>query len=541
MRYRWLILALGTFFLAGPAAALQPEYDIVIRNGRVLDGAGNPWVKADVAITDGVFVRIGEVREQGRREIDASGLYVSPGWIDMMDQSGAMLLVNGRAENKLLMGVTTAIAGEGGTPVAADQIGAYLTSLEKKGISLNFGTYYATHQARKAVMGDKAGAPTKAQMASMKALVAEAMEQGALGVATALIYPPASFQSSDNLAELAGVAARYGGSYASHMRDESGGLLDAIRESIRIGQRSGARVEIFHLKAAYAPGWGKLMVEAGKLIGDARTRGVDIAADVYPYTAGGTGLSVTVPNWIFEDGVEAGMKRLQDPQIRNRVKKEVQAGSQPGWSNLVEAAGGWENIVLANAHAPQFSKYEGRSIADIAAELQRDPTDIALDIVVAAFPQRAMALFHLMSEKDVAMALSYPWSSVGSDSGAVEQLGGVPGEGLAHPRAYGTFPRIYAEYVRKQGVLTLPEAVRKMTSWPASRMGLERRGLIRTGMHADVTLFDLDRIADRATYDEPSLLPVGIPYVIVNGTIVVDEGRHTGATPGRSLRGPGAN
>src|SRR6185437_8175509 len=308
--------ALAALIFFGCAQAAEPtSYDIVIRNGRVLDGAGNPWVGADVAITDGKFAKIGRVEGRGKREIDAKGDYVSPGWIDMMDQSGAVLLKNGLAENKLREGVTTAIAGEAGTPVPAAQLDDYFNRLQSQGISLNFGTYYSSAQARVEVMGDVAGKPTPQQMEQMKQRVAQAMRAGAMGIATALIYPPDSFQSTDDLVELARVAAGYGGIYASHMRDESAKLLDAINESIEIGEKSGIQVEIFHFKAAYSPGWGKLVPQAGQLIAEARARGVSIATDMYVYTAGGTGLDITVPNWVWEGGQKKGLQLLKDPKV----------------------------------------------------------------------------------------------------------------------------------------------------------------------------------------------------------------------------------
>src|SRR5688500_12538722 len=335
---RPLIVLLAAGFLAGAASA--PEYDIVIRGGRVLDGAGNPWVRADVAIEGGRSARVRAVGGRGATEIDASGRYVAPGFIDMMDQSGEVLLKNGTAENKLRMGVTTVIAGEGGTPVDAAQIPEYFAQLERQGIGVNFGTYYSAAQARVKVMGDGAGLPTPQQMEEMKSLVGTAMEAGVFGISSALIYPPDSFQTTEDLIELAKVAGRCDGFYASHMRDESGELLSAIDEAIAIGERGGVKVEIFHMKAAFAPGWGKLMPQAIDKIAAARARGVDISADLYPYTAGGTGIDITVPNHLFNGGPEAAWKQLRDPKIRQKLKAEVAAGSQPDWSNLVEASGG---------------------------------------------------------------------------------------------------------------------------------------------------------------------------------------------------------
>jgi len=524
---------------AAPAAADQPTYDLVIRNARVLDGEGNPEVHADIAISGGRFVRIGRVTGHGRREIDVQNDYASPGWIDMMDQSGEVLIRNGLAENKLREGVTTAIAGEGGAPVPSAKLTDYFHGLAQKGISLNFGTYYGAAQARVEVMGDVAGEPTPQQMDAMKAHVDEAMRAGAMGIATALIYPPDSFQSTSDLIQLARVAAQYDGMYASHMRDESANLLKAIRESIEIGEQAGIPVEIFHFKVAYAPGWGKLVNEAGQLIRDARARGVNIASDMYVYTAGGTGLDITVPNWVWEQGEKKGLERLKERHIRERLKREVAAGSQPGWSNLIEASGGWDHVVLANAFNPKYDAYRYKSLAYIGQQLGKDPADVAWDIVLAAQPNRAMALYFMMSEQDIETALRWPWMSIGSDAGANEKEGQIDAIGLPHPRAYGNFPRVIAEYVKKRGVLTLEDAIRKMTSWPASRMHLTERGAIREGLKADLTIFNYDRIQDTATYDEPLRYPTGIDYVVVNGQLVVEHGRHTGAKPGEVLYGPG--
>ena len=537
-----LVLSCAALLSAVPAAAEDFAYDIVIRNGRLLDGLGNPWLRANIAIKDGRIASIGRCEGRGRREIDAHDHYVSPGWIDLMDQSGEVLLRNGLAENKLLQGVTSAIAGEGGTPVPADQIDAYFRELETKGISLNFGTYYSSGQARVAVMGDGAGTPTPQQLAKMKELVATAMRAGAMGIATALIYPPDSFQSTQDLVELAKVAAQYNGIYASHMRDESAALLSAIGESITIGEQSGIQVEVFHFKGAYQPGWGQLVPQALALIDGARTRGVNIGADMYLYAAGGTGLDITVPNWVWEQGVDAGLKRLRSPKIRQRLKREVQGGSLPGWSNLVHASGGWEHVVLANAFDAHYDKYRYKSLDFIGKQLGKDAADVAWDILLKVAPKnRPMALFFMMSEDDIATALQAPWMGIGSDSGSAEKLGEMDAIGLPHPRAYGNFPRLIAEYVRKRKVITLEDAVRKLTSLPATRMRLFDRGALREGLSADLTVFDFDRIQDNATYEDPVAVPAGVDYVLVNGQIVVDEGRHTGTKPGKVLRGAGFN
>jgi N-acyl-D-amino-acid deacylase len=494
-------------------------------------------VRADLGIQGGRIAKLGLVTGRARREIDARGRYVSPGWIDMMDHSGGVLLESPAAENKLRMGVTTLVGGEGGTPVSAESIATYFSRLERQGIAVNFGTYYSAAQARVEAMGDGAGAPTQAQLAKMKADVALAMQAGALGISSALIYPPDSYQSTADLIELAKVVSRCGGFYATHMRDESENLVSAIREAVEIGEKGGVKVEVFHLKAAFAPGWGRLMPQAIAQIDSARARGVDVAADLYPYPAGGTGLSITVPNWVFAEGEEKGYARLRDPAVRQRLKRELAGGPQAGWSNLVRASGGWDHVVLANPYNKKYDAYRLKSIATIAAALGRDPADLAWDIVLEALPERAMALFFMMDEGDIALALRQPWTSIGSDAASAKSFGEVDVLGLPHPRAYGTFPRIIAEYVRKRRVLTLEEAVRKMTSWPAARLGLADRGVIREGMRADITVFDFDRIQDNATWDRPTAAPAGIEYVVVNGEVTLDQRGYTGAKAGHVLRG----
>ncbi|MES2495969.1 MAG: amidohydrolase family protein [Pseudomonadota bacterium] len=528
------ILAALLLTAAAPPPAIQ--YDIVIRNGRVLDGAGNPWVRADVAIKDGRIAAIGKVGGRGTKEIEAHDRYVTPGFIDMMDQSGTVLLKNGDAESKLRQGVTTLIAGEGGTPVPAAEIPAYLDTLDRQGIAVNFATYYSAMQAREKVMGDGAGTPTPAQMAAMRSEVETAMRAGAFGISTALIYSPHTFQSTGDLIELAKVVSQCGGFYATHMRDESDKLPDAIREAIRIGEEGGVKVEIFHLKAAYRPSFGKLMPEALALINAARDRGVDVAADMYLYDAGGTGLEITVPTWVWADGTEKGIARLRDPAIRARLKKEVAAGSQPGWSNLVTAAGGWDHVALANPFNDKYAKYVGMPMSRIGAELGKDPADAAWDILLEALPNRAYGLYFMMDDKDIETALRQPWVSIGSDAAASETMGVVDGIGLPHPRAYGNAARLISEFVGKRKQMTLEEGVRKMTSWPAQRMGLSDRGLLREGMRADVLLFDPKKVKDQATYQLPLRASEGFDTVIVNGKLTIDDGRMTGARAGRTLR-----
>ncbi|MBC7898239.1 MAG: amidohydrolase family protein [Cytophagaceae bacterium] len=513
------------------------DYDIVIRNGRVIDGMGNPWILADVGIRDGRFAKIGRIPERGTKEIDAKGLYVSPGWIDMMDQSGSVLPRNGNAENKLRMGVTTAIGGEGGFPVPATRIPEYFGTLERQGISINFGSYYSQTQARTLAMGHTARKPTPDEMAKMQASMDTAMRAGAMGMTTALIYPPSSYTTTDELVEVAKVAARYGGTYASHIRGEGAEVVQSVRELIEIAERAGLQGEIFHLKAAYRPGWGTLMDSVRRVIEAARARGVDVAADLYVYTAGGTGVEATVPSWAQEGGNDSLKARLRRPEIRARLKRELQTGS-PGWWNIVEAAGGWDGVVLANAQNPANAKWVGKSISQIAREMGKDPADAAWDLVLEG-TGRVTAIYHMMSEPDIETALRFPWTSIGSDAGAALNPGGDDGLGLPHPRGYGNAVRVVSRYARDRKVISVEEAIRKQTSWPAARMKLASRGSIKEGHWADVTIFNLETLDDAATYEKPITFPKGIEYVLVNGQLTIDRGTHTGVRAGRVLYGPG--
>jgi N-acyl-D-aspartate/D-glutamate deacylase len=532
-----LLVALSRLSVTVAAQSAEPSYDLVIRNGRVLDGAGNPWILADVAIKDGRFVRIGKVEGKGRREIDAAGKYVSPGWIDMLDQSGGVLMRNGLAESKLQMGVTTGIAGESGTPVPAEKLAEYFAGLEKSGISMNFGTSFSETQARVAVLGEAAREPTADELDKMRVIIETAMKAGALGITTALIYPPASYSQTAELIEMGKVAGRYGGFYSSHVRGEGKELIQSIEEAITIGEKGGLPVEIFHLKAAYQPGWGTLMRQAGETIEAARKRGVDVAADMYLYTAGGTSLSAVIPAWASEGGDAKLMERLKDPAIRSRLKNEIKTGS-PGWWNIVEAAGGWDQVVMVEAGIKENEKFQNKSIAQIAKELDKDPADTAFDLVLQSNGQ-AGALYYLMNDSDIETAVRFPWTSLGSDSAASLKTVDPNTVGSGHPRGYGNFPRLIAKYVREKKVISLPEAIRKMTSWPAARMHLAARGLIKEGCWADVVIFDLDKVQDQATYEHPFVRPTGIDYVLVNGQVVIEKGKHTGAKPGMVIYGPG--
>jgi N-acyl-D-amino-acid deacylase len=528
--------------LVGLVAGLLPglvhaqTHDMVIRNGKVLDGAGNPWFLADVAIDDGHIVKVGRVEAQGAREIDASGQYVSPGWIDMMDQSGEVLLKNGDAANKVLMGVTSAIGGEGGPPVTAEKMPEYFGTLEQQGISINFGVYYNAFQAREAVVGSTDVEVTDSDIQAMQAIMRLAMENGAVGMSSAAFYPPSSLITTEQLVAMGKAIAPYGGIYAAHMRDESRNLLTAIQEMITVGEEAGIPVEIFHIKNAFQPNWGTAAQQAIDLVNAARSRGVEIAADQYPYIAGGTGIEATMPTWVFNEGLEKALVILRDPARREQLKAEI---ARPDSDRLLVAAGGWEGIVLANPQNPAYEQYVGKNFVEIGQALGKDPTDAAWDLWLEALPNRAYAFYYLMSEEDVRTFMQQPWVSIGSDAGSAAVLGEVDDIGLPHPRAYGTFPRIIAKYVREEGVLTLEDAIRKMTSWPAKRMKLPDRGLLAPGYWADVVVFDYDSIQDNATWEDALQTPSGISHVLVNGVVVAEAGKHTGSRPGKVLYGPG--
>jgi N-acyl-D-aspartate/D-glutamate deacylase len=525
---RWAsVILLAPLLIAAP----QPTYDILIKGGRVLDGAANPWFAADVGIIGDRIVRIGRLEATAKRVIDARSLYVAPGFIDIMDQSGGALRRDGKAQSKVRQGVTTAIAGEGGTPGSADQLDKYFDLLSQQGISINFGTFVSAAQARQAVLGAANRDPNPEELEKMKSVIEAAMQRGALGMTTALIYPPGSYAKTPELIELAKVAARYGGIYATHVRDEGAGVLGAIGEAIEVGEKAGLPVEIYHLKVAHKQYWKKTMPKINELVMAARDRGIEITADQYAYTAGGTGLEACIPSWAAEGGPQERNKRLKDPEIRKRIKREMKQGS-PGWWNIVEATGSWKNIVIASMPEGGDKRLEGRNIADIAKAQKKSPEDTVLDLV-ASFPNRISALYFMMCEEDVRTAMQYPWVSVGSDagSGSIET-----DQGKGHPRQYGNFPRIIARYVRESKVLTLENAIRRMSSLPAGKLHIEGRGVLQPGNFADIVIFDYNKIEDMATYQEPHQYPKGIPYVLVNGQVVIDNGAHTGALPGRPIR-----
>lgn len=551
-----LVLVVG---LLTPALEAQVEvYDLIIMNGRIVDGTGNPWFYGDVGIRGDRIVKVGRITfSRAVRRIDARGLVVAPGFIDMLGQSELNLLIDPRAESKVFQGITTEITGEGGSAapmndyilkesepflkhykITADwrTLGEYFDRLERSRSAINLATYVGATQIRQYVLRDENRAPTPTELDEMRKLVAQAMEDGAVGLSTSLVYAPAFYAKTEELIELAKVAARYGGVYATHMRNESNSIMTALDEALRIGVEANIPVEIFHLKMAGKPNWGKMRDVIAK-IENARSRGLDITADQYPYVAGATSLGANVPPWAHEGGTAKFIERLKDPSTRQKLKQEMRASSNT-WENFYLGAGGGEGILVSSVLNRGLAQYEGKRLNEVAKLMGKtDEIDALFDLLIADNAQTGMVVF-LMSEDDVKLALKQPWVSVGVDHGAVA-LTGPLAEGRAHPRGYGSFPRILGRYVRDERVLTLEEAIRKMTSLAANRVHLVDRGLLKPGHYADLVVFDPQQVSDVATFEDPNRLSTGMRYVIVNGVLVVFAGKQTNALPGRPLRGPG--
>ncbi len=532
-------------------------YDIILKNGHVLDGSGGPWYVADIGIRGDCIASIGNLsRASAHKVIDAEGLIVSPGFIDMLGQSEIAFLVDNRSLSKLSQGITTEITGEGRsvapqnaktlsqlTPYV-DQyhltidwttLDGYFQRLEHVGITLNLGTYVGAAQVREAVVGDADRAPTPVELEQMKALIAQAMKDGALGLSSALIYPPGHYASTDELIALAKVAAEHGGIYATHMRSEGATETNALDEAIRIGREAGLPVEIFHLKVAGKTRWGTMPQIVSK-IQAARDEGLDIRADQYPYVAGSTALASVLPPWVAEDGVDKLLARLRDPEIRARIKAEMGADHRE-WENLYYDSGGGSGVVISVVFNPELQRYAGKTLSEISQIEQKSELDALFDFILA---DKALtgALFFIASENDLTYALKQPWTSICLDANELS-LDGPLFEPHTHPRSFGAFPRFLGHYARDQQLLPLSEAVRKITSMPAQREHLTGRGLLKTGFYADITIFDPRTIIDHATYTNPTRLSEGVAYVFVNGQLEYDHGRLTGANGGRPLRGPG--
>jgi len=538
-------------------ASAEAGYDLIIRNGHIIDGAGNPWYAADVAVSGDRIAAIGDLREaHAKREIDAKGRIVAPGFIDMLGQSEVSLLLDNRSLSKLSQGITTEITGEGGSIAPQNEktiapqkafldqykltvdwttFEGYFRRLEKQGTPLNIGSYVGSAQVREAVIGDDDRAPTPAELEQMKSLVEQAMKDGALGVSSALIYPPNIYAKTDELIALAQVASKYGGLYATHMRSEGASEMPALAEAIRIGREAHLPVEVFHLKVSGKPRWGS-MKNVVAAIQNARDSGLDIAADMYPYPAGATALASALPPWAADGGVQKLLERLKDPAVRARIKKDL-VGDHPDWENLFYDCGGAAGVLIASAENKDLKQFEGKTVDDVAKAWKKSPEDTLMDFVIADRAQTG-AIYFMASEEDIHTGLSQTWTSIGLDANEMS-LDGPTYEAHTHPRAMGSMPRFLGHYVRDEHLMPLEAAIRKITSLPAQREHLENRGQLRTGFFADITIFDPATLIDRATFTKPDQLSEGIDYTIVNGQIEYDHGKPTGVTSGRVLRGRG--
>lgn len=534
-----------------------PQYDLLIRNGRVIDGTGRTGYVADVAVKSDRIVRIGKLaKASARRVIDARGLVVAPGFIDMLGQSETNLLIDPRAMSKVMQGVTTEITGEGGSVAPMNErliaeegeyyrryhltvdwrtLGEYFSRIERQGIGLNLGTFVGATQVRSFVIGFDNRPPTADELIQMRRLVADAMEDGALGVSTSLQYVPARFARTNEIVELAMVAKRYGGIYMTHQRSEANALDSSLEEVFEIARRAHIPAEIWHLKTAYKKNWGR-MPEVLKRIEAARARGLDISADVYPYTAASTALTACLPPWSLEGGTERMLERLQDKKTRERLKREIMKDSNE-WENIYLGSGGAGGVLISSVVHPELESLQGKRISQIAAEQKKDELDALFDLILADHGATS-AIYFMMSEDDLRAALRAPFVSICTDSGA-RATDGPLSSAKGHPRGWGSYPRILSRYVRDEHLLALEEAVHKMTGLPAARLGLKDRGVLRNGAYADITIFDPQTVQDRSTFENPNQYPEGIPYVIINGQLSVDNGERTKALAGRVLRGPG--
>lgn len=548
---------IGLLLAGAIGYAQQTSYDFLITGARIVDGTGAPWFIGDIGIIGDHIAAIGDLRHAAAKQrMDAKGLVAAPGFIDVQGQSEFNVLVDNRAASKITQGVTTEITGEGTSiaPLNDRMLENYQDSARKYGVALdwrsldeylrrydrarpamNLGTFVGAGGLRQYVIGKDDRPATAAELEQMRQLVAQAMEQGAFGVSSALQYVPDRFASTDEIVELAKVARRYGGVYFTHQRSEGDRILESLDEVFAIAQRAGISTTIWHLKTAYSENWGKMPVVLSR-IEDARARGIDVAASAYPYTRGSNGLVACFPTWISEGSTDKMIQRLKDPAQRARAQKEMDEPSTT-WENQWRGAGGAQGITLIQVLNPELHKYEGMNFEEIGRQMGKDPRDAAMDIAIADRGQSEIVAA-IMQEADVRAAVSNPLVTYGSDSPA-QAADGPLSTSKAHPRAFGTFPRILSEYVRTEHVMRMEEAVRKMTSLAASRVGLMDRGVLRPGMMADIAIFDPATIQDVATYQDPLRYAVGVKDVFVNGRPVVLDGKITEERPGRALRGPG--
>ncbi len=541
--------------LLSAAASAQP-LDLVIRNGHIVDGTGSPWYSGDIAIRDGKIAAIGQLTQPAERSIDARGMTVAPGFIDMLGQSEITILVNPHLPSKIFQGITTEITGEGGSVaplkdniVRSDRSAyahyqitpdwttfrQYFARLEKQGLGINLASYVGATQVRRMVLGDEDRAPNPAELERMRELVRTAMQDGAVGVSTSLQYAPAPYATTDELVALATEAAKLGGIYATHMRSEGDAIIAAIDEVIRIAREAKVPAEIWHLKAAGKSNWGR-MPEIVARIEKARQSGLDITADTYAYPAWYNSFSAFIPPWAHDGGDAKLVERLKDPAMRARIRKEMQEPSNK-WDNEWQEIPGAESILVSVVQNPKLVPLQGKTIADVAKLWNKDPIDTIFDLLIQDNAFASVAVFG-MSEPDVALALAQPWVSICNDSQGTAP-DGLLGREHPHPRAYGTFPRILRKYVREERKLSLEEAIRKFSALPAQKMRLADRGVLKNGMWADIVIFDPATIRDRATFENPNQLSEGMQFVLVNGIPVIEDGKQTQALPGKVLRGPG--
>ncbi len=535
----------------------QRQFDLIIRNGTIVDGSGRSGYRADVAIKGDRIVRIGPSKNaKATRVIDATGMVVAPGFIDLLGQSETFLLIDPRAMSKVMMGVTTEVTGEGDSIAPVNDrlikeqedfnrrynltidwktLDDYFLRLERQGSGVNLATFVGATQIRGYVIGFDNRPPTAAELQQMKDLVAAAMKDGAFGLSTSLQYVPARFATTDEIVELAKVAREYGGIYATHQRSEANALDSSLEEVFEIARRAQIPVEIWHLKTAYKKNWGR-MPEVLARIQRARASGLDITADVYPYIAGSTSLSASLPPWVLEGGNEQMLSRLRDLRIRQQLKKEIPADSKD-WENIYLGSGEAEGVLISSVVNRELEPLLGKRLAQIAAEQKKEPLDALFDLILADNGQTG-AIYFMMSENDLRAAMRSPFVNFCTDTGA-RATDGPLSRAKSHPRGWGSYPRILGRYVRDEKLLTLPQAIHKMTGGPAKRVGLKERGLLREGYFADIAIFDPKTIIDRATFEVPNQHPEGIKFVITNGQISVDDGKRTSALAGRPLRGPG--
>src|SRR5689334_19377873 len=534
-------MKLGLLLLQLGVLASAQDIDLVIRGGRIVDGTGNPAYVGDVAIRQGRIVAMGRLTgKTAERTIDAAGLTVAPGFIDIHNHSDNTIVTDGNAQSMVRQGVTSMIFGEGGSAAPSERwkdFNAYFAQVLKQGISTNIGSYVGSSEIWTTVHGQKAGPPTPEELNRMRALVKEAMQQGALGVASSLSGPPGSWIDTDTLVAMCEVAGQYGGIYSTHMRTEGRGVFESVAEAIEIGRRAKVPVDIIHLKIAEHQMWGQ-MPELTATIAAARARGQDVQANVYPYRAGQNNLSSIIPPWAHEGGSQALIQRLKDPSLRPRLEDEINNGIKgTNWYNHYTATGSWEGMLLVSFSNPAYKKYEGKRMSEVIADMKKSGIDTLFDVLINNNGTVPKVYFH-HSADDIRDALKQPLASIGSAGTAVTETGELA-RGNPHPRYFGTFPRVLGRYVRDEKVITMEDAIRKMTSANAAKIHIYDRGLLRPGMAADVTVFNAATIIDHATYEKPHQYSTGVEYVVVNGKVVLDKGQHTGARPGGILYGPG--